>query len=55
MFQLSGLSMSAPSPPVTFEPPQGHSGHTPTGPVLQMTPNQGWIMRNLLNGVSVTV
>ncbi|KAK7116262.1 hypothetical protein V1264_001976 [Littorina saxatilis] len=35
----SGLGMTAPSPPVTFDPPRGHSGATPTGPVLQMTPD----------------
>ncbi|XP_076465774.1 uncharacterized protein LOC143297353 isoform X2 [Babylonia areolata] len=36
----SGLAMAAPSPPVTFDPPRGHSGATPTGPVVQMSPDQ---------------
>lgn len=42
--QHSGLGMIDPSPPVTFDPPRGHSGMTPTGPVLQMTPDLGMLI-----------
>ncbi|XP_025077932.1 HAUS augmin-like complex subunit 6 [Pomacea canaliculata] len=33
-----GLGLQAPSPPVTFDPPEGHSGTTPTGQLLRLTP-----------------
>lgn len=35
----SGPEMIAPSPPVIFEPSRGHTGATPTGPVLPKTPD----------------
>jgi hypothetical protein len=33
--------MFAPTPPMTFDPARGHTGATPTGPVLQKTPDLG--------------